>query len=456
VERTVRVRGRATYNAAGVLDGVAGAIQDVTELDTALRALGALNTDLEQRVAQRTLELEASRKQLAEQAEELSLLNAELGRAARAKDEFLAGMSHELRTPLTSVLNLSEAMQEGAFGDISQEQGDVLQTVQDAGRHLLNLINDILDLSKIEAGQLTLDVTECLAQDIARASAELTKGMLAKKHQRFTVSLPDAPVTVDGDPRRLKQILVNLLSNASKFTPNDGHISLELSTDRDRDEVLFRVTDDGIGIAAEDFGKLFRPFTQLDSKLSRHHAGTGLGLALVSRMAEMHGGGVRLESTAGTGSSFTLVLPWRRRATPIGAPVAVTGDSSRQPIDALILLADDNEMNRIAMSHYLRTRGFRIAQARNGVEAVTMAETHRPDLILMGIQMPDVDGLEATRHLRAHPDARLAATPVIALTALVMPGDREACLAAGADEYVAKPSPLHHLIATIDRLLTNR
>jgi CheY-like chemotaxis protein len=260
-------------------------------------------------------------------------------------------------------------------------------------------------------------------------------------------------------------MLVNLLGNAVKFTPEDGQLGLTVEADEAAQVVRFTVWDKGIGIAAEDLPKLFRPFIQLDSSLARRQAGTGLGLALVQRMADLHGGGVSVESAPGQGSRFSITLPWTLSApasTPRRKkPTALLRHTNRlgplpraadQP--PLILLADDDEINLGTYSDYLQVKGFQVQVAHQGEEAAALAAADKPDLILMDVQMPGVDGLEATRRIRQHPDPQVAAIPIIMLTALAMPGDRERCLAAGGSEYLSKPVSLAVLIKTIETQLT--
>jgi CheY-like chemotaxis protein/anti-sigma regulatory factor (Ser/Thr protein kinase) len=267
---------------------------------------------------------------------------------------------------------------------------------------------------------------------------------------------------MEADARRVKQILVNLLSNAVKFTADEGSIGLEVFADEETRLVRFLVWDTGIGIAREDLPRLFQPFAQLHSDLAREYPGTGLGLALVRNMTEVHGGSVEVESVLGQGSRFTVVLPWKQpdrepekpldgfdqRDLVADGPAGETGRS-------LILLADDNETMLELYRNYLEAAGFRVISAQRGSEAIRLAETMQPALILMDIQMPGMDGLAAIRRLRSSQVEGVARTPIIALTALAMPGDRERCLAAGADDYLSKPIPLAHLVTVINGYLTS-
>jgi PAS domain S-box-containing protein len=386
----------------------------------------------------------------------LNAANAELVRAAQLKDEFLAGMSHELRTPLNAVLGLSEALQEEIYGPINERQRATLLTIETSGRHLLDLINDILDLAKIGAGAITLEYDSVSIHAICRTSLLMVKQAALNKQLTVESNIDTAVALLHADARRLKQILVNLLSNAVKFTPVGGAIGLEVVGDSSRQMVDLTVWDTGIGIAPENLARLFQPFVQLDSRLSREYNGTGLGLALVSNLVELHGGSVGVTSVVGAGSRFTVSLPWcissGQSELPAVAPAPAGERSAAQAVG--ILLAEDNEANSRVMSDYLEVKGYRVQVARNGIEAVKLARERRPALILMDIQMPGMDGLEAIRHIRAQSGRETV--PIVALTALAMPGDRERCLAAGADAYLGKPVGLKVLAATIDDLLRRR
>ena len=547
-------------------------ISDVTERQRAEESLIEERNLLARRVDERTADL--------------SRVNTNLTRAIRAKDEFLANMSHELRTPLNAILAFSESLLEQIRGPLNERQQASLRNIETSGRHLLALINDVLDIAKVESGRMELQREIFSIADVCEFSLLFVKELALKKQLRQEFHLQDRQAKVYADPKRLKQMLVNLLSNAVKFTEKGGRISFEVTTDAEEGVVRFTVEDTGIGMSSEGIARLFQPFIQLDSSLSRQHDGTGLGLALVRRLAELHGGSISVESEPGKGSRFTIALPYpppkeaellplafprvgsnplhsaviiedsetvgeqlarylqeldiraiiypegegaleyvatfhpdvifldlqipgqsgwdvlarlkaephlqdvpviiisavddRARGLDAGAAEYVVKPISREtlrhalrivvaesdvacealiiasqitppPTTVRILLVEDNEVNIIAINDYLLDRGYHMVVARNGREALDMVAEARPDVILMDIQMPEMDGLEATRRLRDIPDYKT--TPIIALTALAMPGDRERCIAAGATEYLTKPVSLKGLVDTIQRLL---
>ncbi|WP_198805886.1 PAS domain-containing protein [Leptolyngbya sp. BL0902] len=403
--------------------------------------------------------------------------NAELERATRLKDEFLANMSHELRTPLNAILGMAEGLQEEIFGPLNERQQRSLDTIQGSGQHLLSLINDILDLSKIEAGQIDLDFSAIGVRPLCTTSIAFVKQQAHKKRQQIKTLIPDSLPDLYGDDRRLRQVLINLLTNAVKFTPEGGqitlaasYVALPFSTEAQSPALIhphagqgdtlgvlsLSITDTGIGISPEDAKKLFQPFVQINAALNRQHDGTGLGLALVKRIVDAHGGEVTLTSDVGQGSCFTVQLPIIALSgtASLGqnTVAAIAAPAPTAPTTApLVLLAEDNEANISTITSYLEARGYRLIVARNGLEAVNLAITAQPDVVLMDIQMPDLDGLDAIRQIRQHPT--LTAVPIIALTALAMPIDEERCLIAGANQYLRKPVHLKHLCQRITVLL---
>ncbi len=411
------------------------------------------------------------RKRLEEQsAAALRVANAELARAARLKDEFLASMSHELRTPLNAILGMSEALREQVYGAVNESQIAALNNIEESGRHLLSLINDILDLSRIEAGKLELEIDPLSVESVCAASLRFIQQMAQHKQIQIAVQFDPEVKIIHADERRLKQILVNLLSNAVKFTPAGGAVGLEAWSEPQQEAVHFTVWDTGIGISMPDLLKLFQPFVQLDSSLSREYPGTGLGLVLVHRMAELHGGGVSVLSEPGKGSRFTVSLPWQKesalnsveeetagveeendKASAWHAPALIAASTKPAASSPLILIAEDNESNLKTLIDYLLGKHYRVSLSREGNEALARAREERPDLILMDIQMRGRSGLEAIRSMRN--EAGLSAIPIIALTALAMPGDRARCLEAGANDYLSKPVSLKKLRAVIEAQL---
>jgi PAS domain S-box-containing protein len=391
--------------------------------------------------------------------EDLRRTNEHLERLAKLKDEFLANMSHELRTPLNAVLGQAEAMSESIFGPVTEEQRAALRTIEESGRHLLSLINDVLDISKSTVGHLELELEAVPVEDVCQESLRLVREQARRK--RITVSYTsDGKVpTVWADRRRLRQVLLNLLSNAKKFTPEGGHIGLEAKAGPPG-TVAFTIWDTGPGIPEKDRQRIFEPFVQLDAGLDRHYEGSGLGLALVRRLVALHSGGLELDSEIGKGSRFTVVLPVQPLVDtePIKAPVKV----SRTPVplaDSLltghtVLIADDNESNTRPLADYLRANGFQVRIARDGEEALRLCREVGPAVVLMDIQMPRLNGLEAIRQLRS--EAATAHLPMVALTALAMPGDRERCMAAGADAYLSKPARLGEVLKLVRQLTSRR
>jgi PAS domain S-box-containing protein len=243
--------------------------------------------------------------------EALKSLNADLAAASRAKDEFLASMSHELRTPLNAILNMSESLQEGIYGPITEKQKRPVRMVEESGRHLLSLINDILDLAQVGAGTIKLSMQTVIVKDVCHASVQFIKEQAHKKRVKVTTSFDHQVTFIQADERRLKQILVNLLNNAVKFTPEGGAVGLEVTGSSETNTVHFSVWDTGVGIPTEEQSRLFKPFVQLDAGLNRRYEGTGLGLSLVAQMTKLHGGDVHLESAGpGQGARFTVSLPW--------------------------------------------------------------------------------------------------------------------------------------------------
>lgn len=403
---------------------------------------------------------------------QLQTANQELLRATRLKDEFLANMSHELRTPLNAILGFSETLQDEVFGSLNEKQLKAISIVESSGKHLLSLINDILDLSKMSSGMMVLDIELVSVENLCDSSLTFVKQQAFQKRVQLHSNIPPLIKSINIDERRIKQVLINLLTNAVKFTPNGGAISLIVAVGCGNEwegeakipqriitmnspMIVFQVVDNGIGIADKDLRQLFQPFVQVDSALNREYEGTGLGLALVKQIVDLHGGLVMVESEIGQGSCFTVALPYEMPPSNAIASAPSSTTLSSQDVDLdnppLILLAEDNEANIQTFCFYLTAINYRVILARNGVEAVAQAKANLPDIILMDIQMPTMDGLEATKQIRLDPN--LINTPIIALTALAMEGDRDRCLEAGMNGYISKPLKLKQLAKQIADLL---
>lgn len=391
--------------------------------------------------------------------ETLRLANAEMERALRLKDEFLANMSHELRTPLNAILGITESLLEKTSGPLNEKQQKYLQTVLESAQHLLELINDILDLAKINAGRIELDISKVDVRSVAQSSMRMIRELAQKKGLDVKLEVEPSIKTVLADERRLKQMLVNLLSNAVKFTPKDGHIGLDIRPDQSGNALYFTVWDTGIGVNEHDLHLLFQPFVQLDAGLARGSQGTGLGLVLVSQMARLHGGSVSVESQPDMGSRFTVAIPWQEAAST--APLIekrlpeqkVEPPSVEGKNRSTILIVEDTEAVIMLVSDYLKLHGFRVVTAPNGYEGIIRAKETNPDLILMDVMMPEMDGLETTRQIRDQ--LGMKDVPIIALTALAMAGDKERCLAAGMNDYLSKPVKLKELLIAIEKNLNS-
>jgi signal transduction histidine kinase/ActR/RegA family two-component response regulator len=405
-------------------------------------------TVLEKKVHERTAALEAALDELQHFNRELRAAKEAAEAAARSKDEFLAGMSHELRTPLNAVLGLSELLQEEIYGPLNEKQNEALRTIETSGRHLLSLINDILEIARMGSGEVQLRLSKVQVGELCEGCVDLIRAQARKKEITVTCEIGGDVPELKTDARRFKQILVNLLGNAVKFTDKGGSMGLCVRVEGPC--LCVEVWDSGIGIKAEDCERIFLPFVQVDSGLARKYDGTGLGLALVRQLTVLLGGEVSVESTVGVGSRFRLRFALRA-STSLNVREPAPG--SLDPIEPagagqLILLAEDNEANIATIGSYLRHKGYKVEVAHNGRIALDKVRELSPDLVLMDVQMPEMDGLEATRRIRQ--ELGLLQLPVIALTALAMAGDRERGMLAGVNEYVTKPVSLRELVGVIE------
>jgi len=378
--------------------------------------------------------------------------------ATQAKSEFLANMSHEIRTPLNGLLGMAELLHGTRLEQAQQRYCDAISA---AGGALRDLLGDILDLSKIEAGKLAM---ECEDFDLARLLADLDAAYRELARARGNTFHAEVELAgharLRGDALRLRQVLANLLSNAAKFTEN-GRIELgaQALAPRPGDTRMwlrFTVRDSGIGIAPQVLARLFRPFSQADGSTTRKYGGSGLGLAIVKHLVDLMGGSVEIDSAPGAGTHFRVELPFEPARLPAAAAPAPAARPGAAAGAALaVLLVEDNDLNQEVARAMLEAAGHRVELAANGAQAVAICAQRRFDCVLMDCQMPVMDGLEATRRIRAHEaETNAARAPIVALTANAMKGERERCLEAGMDDFLAKPFDATALLAAVARNAT--
>jgi two-component system, sensor histidine kinase and response regulator len=382
--------------------------------------------------------------------------------ANQAKSDFLANISHELRTPMNGVIGMLDIALDQ---DLNAELAEQLQTAQDCAHSLLSLLNDLLDLSKIEAGKMTL---EKIPFDVRALMADCIKAHQPKAQENSVALVAEVssnvPQQITGDPLRIRQILANLVSNAVKFTEH-GSVAVRLDGQFSRgSEYTLRITvqDSGAGIPADKLLYIFDKFTQADGSVTRKYGGTGLGLAITRKLVELHRGEINVNSELGRGTVFTVTLQCEARAAvsenlgAIAAPApeaAPSGGVTNHEVR--ILVVEDNQVNQKVVTAVLRKRGFVIELANDGQEALSKLENGAAfDLVLMDVQMPVLDGLEATRIIRK--ELRWKQLPIIAMTAHAMNGDKERCLEAGMSGYISKPVHPSLLLSTVDEFLLQK
>jgi HAMP domain-containing protein/signal transduction histidine kinase/ActR/RegA family two-component response regulator len=477
----------------GVVFNMISASRRTEEL---LQELQRSNTELESRskeLEDKASLLELKNREIAEASSSLEEKAKQLALVSKYKSEFLANMSHELRTPLNSMLILSDLLIENAEKNLSPKQLEYVRTINAAGKDLLSLISQILDLSKIEAGKMEIERRRVPLAELRKYSERHFKAIAQQKALDFSFQIdPEVPPTLTTDSQRLQQVLKNLLSNAFKFTDSGGvkvHVLLDTNVQRFRSPVLrqspaaigFAVSDTGIGIPKDKQQIIFEAFQQADPSTSRTHGGTGLGLTISRELARLLGGEITLQSVPGQGSTFTLYLPLlegdRRIPTEtesagvfershtvieqasevVAVKPSAADDAQPTPTAGLagrkILVVDDDVRNLFAVTSLLERYGAEPLSAGSASEAIgILGKIPDIDLVLMDIMMPEVDGYEATREIRQM-GGHFATLPVIALTAKAMPGDREKCVEAGCSDFVPKPVESRHLIQAIRRAL---
>lgn len=427
--------------------------------------LHRLQSSLEREVTARTVELEAQVRQnnhllgavrserallaerVAERTVELQLLNERLAHGMQIKDEFLAGMSHELRAPLNIILGLAELFGEGVYGSLDARQQQAIATIAESGEHLLNLINDMLDLAKIEAGREELSVSLVSPFKVSQAAVRMVQQLAGAGHVAVVEALDGPNLLIEVDECRLRQILVNLLANAIKFTPEGGQVGLTLSAEAGGELVRFTVWDTGVGIPANRFGQLFRAFAQIEGGPNRRAGGSGLGLALVARLVRMHGGSVGLTSFAGAGSRFSVALP---RVAP--CPNLLADGPAPRPDAPLVLIVDDYAPAAYALATLLREAGYRAAVAVGADEATELGRAAPPLATIVTLPIAQSEGLELLHRLR-YQDG-LVASVLLALGSVVLPDSASLALAAGADLFFPQPLPTAELLAQLEKVAT--
>jgi two-component system sensor histidine kinase/response regulator len=439
---------------------VLGVARDIGEHKRIEAELARHRDDLESAVVVRTAELGRAVQAHADSELRLQALNEQLvvardraEAASRAKSAFLANMSHEIRTPMNAIIGLTHLMQREPR---STSDGERLGKVSEAAHHLLDVINDVLDLSKIESGKLMLEHTAFPLRPLLQRCSALVAERARAKGLVLTVDHAGVPDILVGDAMRLSQAILNLLSNAVKFTEH-GRVRLQaepMEVDARRIKLSFTVHDSGVGVPPHQLPLLFNPFEQADSSTTRRFGGTGLGLAITRRLAQLMGGEVGADSQVGVGSRFWFSAWFERAlaAAPLPAEPATAGVARRYFSGARVLLAEDNLINQEVAVELLDAAGMVVDVANDGAAAVERAAAANYDLVLMDVQMPLLDGLEATRRIRAMP--RHAATPIIAMTANAFGDDRIACLEAGMNDHIGKPVDPDQLYDALARWLT--
>lgn len=408
-------------------------------------AIAINQAQLYQQLQQQTQNLEVC---VVERTQDLrdALVAAEA--ANRAKTEFLATMSHELRTPLTYIIGMSATLLRWSLGELTPRQRDYLSTIQTSGEQLLRVINDILDVSKIEAGRTVLEVRQFSLTSLCRQSVDAFRNDAAQHAIDISLDLKlsNGQDTFLADPRRVRQILANLLSNAIKFTPAEGKVILRVR--REQNDAVFQIQDTGIGISSTAQSLLFEKFQQLESVRQREHQGTGLGLALTKQLVELHGGSIRVSSEVGIGSVFTVRIPLQRLTSPLEPPQTTTAE----PVVGRIVLVEDNEETADIVCDMLTAAGYQVIWIVDGSRVLDQVELLQPAAMITSLSLASADGSHIITTLRQNSGS--SGPKILALVDLDRPDQAEQALRAGANDCVSKPIDPRHLLATVNALMT--
>lgn len=408
---------------------------------------------LERKVSERTDELKGANDELVRKKQELEVTNIELQEANRMKSQFLANVSHELRTPLNSIIGFSELLQEKAFGDLNERQMQYVEFIHSSGGHLLQLINNILDLSKIEAGRMELDLEDFPIMEVL---GEILGSMRPLAHKRAinieSKTVPASP-KLHADKAKFKQIMLNLLSNAVKFNNDGGAITVDWEIVEEPSGmaieryILFKVSDTGIGIKHEDMSKLFVEFEQIDSSITREYGGTGLGLVLTKRLVELHKGTIRVESEPHKGSTFYVKMPQGTDEIDMPAITAIPFVSAGQADTTLVLIASESQDINHLLEIYLAGGAYSVMTASDGFDLLRKVQDNKPFVIIMGITIPKKDGWETLKELKGNP-----ATSGIPVVIISSTDNKDLGYALGAVEYMEKPINRERLLSVLHKL----
>jgi len=416
-------------------------VQPFTDVDAALVRVIVSQAAISIENAQLYAAMHGHMSRIEEQNHELEDANVQINEVSRLKSEFLANMSHELRTPLNSILGFSEILKDNLAGALSDEQRvECLEAIHASGEHLLQLINDVLDMSKIEAGRMDLVLEEFAVDSSIREVITVVKSLAGRKNIELSIATEPEDLVVYADKGKFKQVIYNLLSNAIKFTPESGSVFVDTKVREQAGDMLVTVTDTGVGIPAEHIDKIWGEFYMVQGE-HQTQKGTGLGLALVRKLVELHGGQIDVFSEEDKGSTFSFTMPLEAGAA----------QGEQQSLSRLILLVDDNPSNLELTRMILTAGGYRVEVATDGQEGLLKAKELKPSLILMDIQLPGMDGLTATRALKSDPDT--AGIKVVALTANAMKGTKEEALQAGCIGYIPKPIDVKRFVRDITEFL---